>query len=146
MDVSRIEMGSFFVRMLGHKAAHKVIQRQTRRGGIFDVKYGFALFRDRNVPVTSKLLALTIGVALTGFLMAIEAPVEILLGIFLPFIGEAADLLVDGAEVILFPIVIACLVLPRLVRQPVYVQPAVVTSPGEIIDMPPPMIDIVGNQ
>ena len=132
-------MGSLLLRVFGHKATHKVLQRHSQRGGLFEVKYGFALFRDRNVPITSKLLALTIGVAVTGLLAALEAPIELILGIFLPFIGEAADMLVDGAELILFPMLVACLVLPRLVRRPAYVVQAPAFN-GEVIDMPPPML------
>jgi hypothetical protein len=134
-------MGNFLMRALGHKAAHKIVQQHTRRGGIFDAKYGFTLFKDRSIPVTAKLAALGIGVAVTGLLVAIEAPIEVILGIFLPFVGEAADLLVDGLEVVLFPMLIACMILPRLVRQPVYIRQAATINRGEAIDMPPPMID-----
>ncbi len=137
-------MGSFLVRLFGHKVTHKVVQRHVRRGGLFDAKYGFALFKDRGVPVTAKLSALFIGVAITALLLAVEAPLELLLGIFLPFIGEAADLLVDGAEVIIFPMLIACMVLPRIVAKQQVAQPQVIVQPahrGEVIDMPPPMLD-----
>ena len=142
-------MGSFLVRLFGHKVTHKVVQRHVRRGGMFDAKYGFALFKDRSVPITAKATALAIGVALTALLMAVEAPLELLLGIFLPFIGEAADMLVDGAEFVIFPILIACMVLPRLVAQQRVAQPQViqqVANRGEVIDMPPPMLDVIGKQ
>jgi len=138
-------MGSFLVRLFGHKVTHKVVQRHVRRGGLFDAKFGFALFKDRNVPISAKATALAIGVAITALLMAVEAPLELLLGIFLPFIGEAADLLVDGAEFVIFPILIACMVLPRLVAKQRVVQPQVILPPvhrGEVIDMSPPMVDV----
>ena len=137
-------MGSFLFRTIGHKATHRVLGKHARNGGFLDIKYGFSLFKDRHVPVTSKFLALSIGVAVTALLLALEAPLELLLGIFLPVIGEAADLVVDGLEVVFFPMVIACIVLPRLVRKPIYVQtPVIQTVPpslGEKIDMPPPML------
>ena len=110
-------MGNILFRALGHKAAHKAMKRHTENGGVLDIKYGFSLFKDRNVPATSKLLALTIGIAATALLMAMEAPLELILGIFIPFFGLTSDVLVDGIEVIVFPMLIACIVLPRLVAR-----------------------------
>ena len=127
-------MGSFLFRALGHKAAKRAMKRHTENGGALDIKYGFSLFQDRTVPAPSKLLALAIGVAVTALLMSLEAPLELILGIFIPFIGVTSDFLVDGIEVILFPMLIACIVLPRLARKPAYVQ-------SRIIDMDPPMLD-----
>jgi hypothetical protein len=119
-------MGSFLFKTIGHKAAHRAMKRHTENGGPLDIKYGFSLFKDRNVPATSKLLALTIGVSVTALLMALEAPLELILGLFIPFLGLTSDLFIDGIEVLVFPLLIACLVLPRLVtRKRAYVTQAV---------------------
>jgi hypothetical protein len=136
-------MGSFLLRVFGHKAAHKVMERHTKRGGLFDVKYGFSLFRDPSVAMTSKVAAIGIGVGVTMLLMAVEAPLELILGLFIPFVGVGVDVAIDGLEVILFPMLVASLVLPRLVRQPSYVRVSAPQSryQGEVIDMPPPMLD-----
>ena len=69
---------------------------------------------DRHVPVKSKALALAIGCGLTTALVALEVPLESVLGILLPFIGEALDLFVDGLEVLVLPMVLASAVLPYL--------------------------------
>lgn len=123
-------MGNFLFRTLGHKAAHKAMKRHTENGGALDIKYGFSLFKDRNVPASYKLLALTIGIAVTALLMALEAPLELILGLFIPFLGLTSDLFIDGIEVLVVPLIIACLVLPRLaVRKPVYANSRIIPAP-----------------
>jgi len=122
-------MGSFLFKTIGHKAAHKAMKRHTENGGPLDIKYGSSLFKDRNVPATSKLLALTIGIGVTALLMALEAPLELILGVFIPFLGLTSDLFIDGIEVVVFPLLIACLVLPRLVtRKRAYVQARIIPA------------------
>jgi hypothetical protein len=122
------------LRVLGHKAAKHAIGRHARKGGLLDVKYGFSLLRDRRISFAPKLLAIAIGIAVTALLMALEAPLELILGLFLPLVGFELDLLMDGVEVVLFPLLVACIVLPRLVRQRAFVS-------SQLIDMPPPMLD-----
>lgn len=109
------------------------MKRHTENGGPLDIKYGFSLFKDRNVPATAKLLALIIGVGATGLLIAMEAPLELILGIFIPFLGLTSDLFIDGIEVVVFPLLIACLVLPRLVtRKRAYAHSRIISPPPRL--------------
>lgn len=98
------------------------MKKHTEPGGALDVRYGFSLLRDRNVPMYPKVLSLAIGIAVTALLFALEAPLEFLIGLFVPLFGLELDLLVDGIELLVVPVVIASLVLPRLVRTPARVR------------------------
>jgi len=82
-----------------------------RRHGWFDVRHGFALLRSREVPVGKKAAALAIGLVVTGLLYLFEIPMEAVLGVLLPFLGLGFDLAVDGLELVILPILFACLVL-----------------------------------
>ena len=74
-----------------------------------DIPLGFALLRDRRVPIQKKILALLIGILGAAVLLAIEFPLELLAVIFaIPF-G-----IVDGLEVLILPVFFACASLPRL--------------------------------
>jgi hypothetical protein len=84
---------------------------------MLDIRYGFVLLKSREVPVGSKLLALVLGVGITGLLLAFEAPLELILGVFVPLLGVAADTVVDGLEVVVLPLVFACLLLPRIMTK-----------------------------
>jgi len=81
---------------------------------LLDVRLGFALMRDRRVPLRAKLLAILIGLALTGLVEFLELPVEGLLSMLLPILGDVGDVLVDGAEMIAGPLLLAGLLLPLL--------------------------------
>ncbi len=72
------------------------------------------MLRDRQVSLVAKLIALAFGVALTAMLLLLEIPLEGLLGLFLPFIGFAADVVVDGLEFLILPVLFAGLILPHL--------------------------------
>jgi hypothetical protein len=50
-------------------------------------------------------------VALTAILIAIEFPLESLVGILAPFIGVAADLVFDGLEVVVLPVLLSAVVI-----------------------------------
>jgi hypothetical protein len=76
---------------------------------------GWSLFRDRTVPFHVKVLALTLGAAATFLLMAVEAPLEGVLAVALPFLGVPLDFAIDGLEVFVLPVLFAVLVLPSLV-------------------------------
>lgn len=115
-------MGRLLFRALGHKAAHRVLKGHTAPGGALDLRTGFAMLRDRSVPVHPKILALGIGIAVTAILMALEAPLEFLVALFLPFFGLEFDLLVDGIELLVVPVVVASFILPRLTRTPARVR------------------------
>lgn len=75
--------------------------------------------RDPRVPAAKKLAALVAGVGLTMVLVLLEVPLEGILGFIAPVIGFAADAMVDGAEFLVVPLVIAVAILPYLVKLPV---------------------------
>ena len=75
---------------------------------------GYALLRDRRVPIRTKLIALGIGAATIGAIELLQLPVEGVFSVLLPFIGAAGDLALDGAEAIIGRVVIATLLLPLL--------------------------------
>jgi hypothetical protein len=92
--------------LLGHHAARRFL----------NFKLGWQLFRSPSVPVYKKGTALLIGVAVTVVLIALEVPLEGLLGLLAPFVGVAADLMIDGAEMLLVPLLIAMAILPYMVK------------------------------
>jgi hypothetical protein len=81
---------------------------------LVDLKLGFALLRDRRVPLRTKLFALLIGYAITGVVEVLEIPVEGVLAALAPILGLAGDVVTDGAEAIIGPVVIGAALLPRL--------------------------------
>jgi hypothetical protein len=76
---------------------------------------GYALLRDRRVPIRTKLIALGIGAAAVGAIEALELPIEGVVAALLPFLGVAGDFALDGAEAVIGPVLIATLLLPYLV-------------------------------
>ena len=76
---------------------------------------GYALLRDRRVPIRTKLIALGIGAAGVGAIELMQLPLEGVFAALLPLVGAAGDLTLDGAEAVIGPILIATLVLPHLV-------------------------------
>jgi hypothetical protein len=81
---------------------------------LMNMRLGYALLRDRRVPVRTKLIALGIGAASVGAIELLQLPVEGVVAALLPFIGAAGDLALDGAEAIVGPLLIATLILPHL--------------------------------
>lgn len=79
-----------------------------------NMQLGYALLRDRRVPIRAKLIALGIGAATVGAIELLQLPVEGVIAALLPFIGAAGDLALDGAEAIIGPVLIATLLLPHL--------------------------------
>jgi hypothetical protein len=75
---------------------------------------GYALLRDRRVPIRTKLIALGIGAAGVGVFELLQLPVEGVVAALLPLIGAAGDLALDGAEAVIGPVLIATLLLPHL--------------------------------
>lgn len=78
------------------------------------IALGYALLRDRRVPVRTKLIALGLGAAGIGVIELLQLPIEGLVAALLPFVGAAGDLALDGAEAVLGPVLIATLLLPYL--------------------------------
>ena len=67
--------------------------------------------RDQRVSILTKLAALASGITLTAILVALEFPLEALIGVVLPFLGFALDFAVDGLEIIVLPLLAATLVI-----------------------------------
>ncbi len=84
------------------------------RKPFLDVRLGFALMRDRRVPLRTKLLAVLIGLAVTGLVEFLELPVEGILSVLLPILGGVGDFVLDGAEMIAGPLLLANVLLPFL--------------------------------
>lgn len=81
---------------------------------ILDVKFGFALMRDHRIPLRSKVMAALSGLAITGLVEVLEIPVEGILSVLLPILGAAGDVVVDGAELVAGPLLLAAMLLPYL--------------------------------
>jgi hypothetical protein len=79
---------------------------------LLDVKLGFALMRDRRIPLRSKLTAILLGLAVTGLVEFFELPVEGLLSMLLPVLGALGDFVIDGAELVAGPLLLAAALLP----------------------------------
>jgi hypothetical protein len=88
--------------------------RANRRGGLLDIRFGISLLRDRTVPAARKLLALAMGGGLTLLLVTLELPIETLVAGLLNLFGFGLDMLLDGMEIVVFPLLIACLLLPHV--------------------------------
>jgi hypothetical protein len=67
-------------------------------------------------------MALGIGAACIGALEVLELPLEGVLAAILPLIGITGDIVFDGAEAIVGPVIIATMVLPYLVPPPLIQQ------------------------
>jgi hypothetical protein len=87
-----------------------------------DIQLGYALLRDRRVPIRPKLLALAIGAAVVGFTELLQIPLESLFAVILPIVGIAGDVVLDGVEAVFGPVLIATLLLPYLAPDPVVQQ------------------------
>src|SRR2546429_8821752 len=100
-------MLSLLMRLFGRRIAHKAVATHVREGGALDIKLGFALLRDRRVPIGAKLLSLLLGFALVALLIELELPLEALLAVAVPFVGLGLDSILDGLEVGIGPFVLA---------------------------------------
>lgn len=132
-------MLNLLLRLFGKRVAHRALASHTRVGGLLDIRFGFALLRDRRVPLGVKLLALILGGALTALLVSMEIPLEGLLTLLLPFLA-LPDFIVDGMETVLGPFVLCALLLPFLAPRPLVDQIRAERSgivPGTFIDMEP---------
>ena len=74
---------------------------------------GYALLRDQRVPIRAKLIALGAGAAIIAVIELLQIPFETIVAALMPFVGIPGDLTLDGAEALIGPILIACLLLPR---------------------------------
>jgi hypothetical protein len=111
---------------------------------ILDIKLGFALMRDGRIPLRSKLLAVLIGLAVTGLVEILELPVEGVLSALLPILGIAGDAVIDGAELLAGPILLAHLLLPFIAPRHVVdkIRAERATPPTTTPPPTPPIIEV----
>lgn len=97
-------------------AAGHAVQRELARRKVIDIRQGLALFRSRTVPMRLKLASAAIGIALMAAVQALEFPLETILAALLGPLGFGLELLLDGTEAIVLPVLFASAALPHLVR------------------------------
>lgn len=78
------------------------------------MRLGFALMRDRRVPLRHKLLAVLLGLGITGIVEFLEVPIESVFAMLVPVLGALGDFVIDGAEVVAGPLLLATMLLPFL--------------------------------
>ena len=100
-----------YIGKLGRIVLPKAVAREAHRRGWLDLKLGYALLRDQRVSILTKLAALASGITLTAILIALEFPLEALIGWVVPFLGLAFDVAFDGLEVFVLPLLFGTLVL-----------------------------------
>ena len=83
-----------------------------------DIRLGYRLLRDHRVPIPAKLVALGIGAACIGVLELLQLPLESVLAAILPLIGITGDIAFGGAEAVVGPVIIATMLLPYLLPEP----------------------------
>ena len=79
-----------------------------------NIHLGYALLRDRRVSVRSKLIALTVGLAITGLVELLQLPFESVFALLAPVAGAAGDIVIDGAEAVIIPVLVATVLMPYL--------------------------------
>jgi hypothetical protein len=79
-----------------------------------NIHLGYTLLRDRRVSVRSKLIALTVGLAITGLVELLQLPFESVFALLAPVAGAAGDIVIDGAEVVIIPVLVATVLMPYL--------------------------------
>jgi hypothetical protein len=79
-----------------------------------DFKLGYALLKDGRVPMRCKFMALAAGLVVGVVIEVFEIPVETVLAAVLPILGAATDLVVDGTEMLVLPVLFASILLPFL--------------------------------
>ena len=129
-------MMNLAMRLFGKRALNKVAHNHVKEGGMFDIRLGFALLRDRRVSLGTKLLALASGAGLTALLVSLELPLDSIVAAMLPIVGFAIDLAVDGLEVLICPVLAAVLLLPMLAAKPL-VEQIRGERGGQVIDVEP---------
>jgi hypothetical protein len=81
---------------------------------LIDMKLGFALMCDRRVPLRTKIFAVLLGLGITGLVEFLEIPVEGIIAALVPILGIAGDFVLDGAETIAGPLILANALMPFL--------------------------------
>lgn len=101
-------------RRVGGPVAHLMARHYIGEGKPLDLPLGMALFRDKRVPVASKMGAMAIGFAAMMVWNVLELPVEALVAFLLPLVGMGLEIAWNGAETIIGSLLFASLVLPHI--------------------------------
>lgn len=99
------------------RGSRQTLYRARRRASYIsnmNAPLGYALLRDRRVPLRPKLVALGFGLAAAGLVELLQIPIESVFALVLPIVGAAGDVAVDGAEAVIIPILVATLLMPYL--------------------------------
>ena len=94
------------LKVTGTQVATQALRRRV------DVALGFALLRDRRVPLTKKGIALLLGIGGMFLIQVLEIPVEILTVVFGSPLG-----IEDGIEALVWPVLLASAILPYTVSR-----------------------------
>jgi hypothetical protein len=106
-------MLKLLLRLLGMRALKSAVAGG-KRPPILDFGLGMKLFKDRRVPVGSKVLSLALGVIAIAVLNVLELPVEALIAAVLNLPGIGFDILLSGVEILAGPFLLGALFLMRL--------------------------------
>ena len=104
--------------ILGRYATQRINASGSRQGlGLLNIRLGISRLLDRRVPFRYKAAALGIGIAITAAIIALELPFETVVAALLNLLGFGLDALVDGAEIVVGPVLFAALAMPTLTRK-----------------------------
>jgi hypothetical protein len=106
-------MWKLALHLLGRRAVHQVLAKQGQNGRM-DFRFGLKLWRDRRVPAGAKIQSLLLALLAMLFVNILEIPAEAILAIAVPGLGLGANLLWNGFENILGPILFTGWMLPRI--------------------------------
>lgn len=109
-------MANRIISLMRAKAVDRAVNKHARGGGLLDIRYGFSLLTSRNVPVMRKVLALGIGALLAAIVISLELPFESIVAGLLNLFGIGLDVVFDGFELIVGPVLFAALLMPKLHR------------------------------
>ena len=96
-------MNKQILKVAGTQVATQAVRRR------IDMALGFALLRDRRIPLTKKLLAFVLGIGGMFLIQVLEIPLEILTVVFGSPVG-----IEDGIEALVWPVMLASAMLPHL--------------------------------
>jgi hypothetical protein len=100
----------------GTNLVERAVHHHARGGGFLDIRYGFSLLLNRNVPLLRKSIAISLGIILAGVCIAFELPFESIVAGLLNLVGIGLDVILDGFELVAGPILFAAMLMPRLYR------------------------------
>ena len=100
-------------KFLGRHVVRHTANKQHFNWASIDPRLGFRMMFDFDIPASRKLLALGSGIVIAWLLIFLEIPLTLPLAA-VPGVGLVLDLLVDGSEALFGPMVIACMLMPRL--------------------------------